>query len=359
MVNNTLIILDNVESLERVIERGCYSPRFSMGDDGNARWRLGHRKATADLGCLQPGGHVYLFASRGIHGIGILSDPPVILNHPRALENDPGRHDGVLPGIRLPEHRFVVRLDPERSRWFADPVDMDDVLTAGGTSMYALRTMEDRSFAVFDETEDRAFEQELRLRNPALARRTGGAPPGGSPLSVPHLSQAVQRTDELAIETDLAWRLNRGEDLPALAGPWDSALRQVTASPPKPVSYIDRIDLLARRFEASGRFVREHAVIEVKKGRATKKDAEQLMRYVDWVVDEYHHGHYERVSAYLVAEEFGPRLANDLPEVARRLFTVDPRRPRARVWDSLTLVSAERQPADGSYAYERTHSLAD
>lgn len=358
-MNNTLIILDNVESLERVVELGCYSPRFSMSDDGDVRWRLGHRKATADLACLQAGGHVYLFAKRGIHGIGVLADPPVILNHPRALENDPGKEEGLLPGIRLPEHRFIVRIDPERSHWFADPVDMDDVLTAGGTSMYALRTMEDRSFAVFDEVEDQAFDQELRLRNPDLTRRTNGAPPGGSPLWAPHLSQAVQRIDELAIETDLAWRLNRGEDLPAFEGPWDSALRQVTASPPKPVSYIDRIDLLARRFEASGRFVREHAVVEVKKGRATTKDAEQLMRYVDWVVDQYHHGHYERVRAYLVAEEFGPRLARDLPKVARRLFTIDPRRPRAKMWDSFTLVRAEQQLADGGYAYERIDSLAE
>jgi hypothetical protein len=77
--------------------------------------------------------------------------------------------EGKLPGTSLPDHRFVVRLDPEQSRWFEEPVDMDDVLTAGGSGMYALRTMEDRSFAVFDEAEHRAFEQELRLGTSTMA----------------------------------------------------------------------------------------------------------------------------------------------------------------------------------------------
>ncbi len=357
MPNNALIILDDPSSIDQVIDRGAYSPRFSQPEDDRIRWRLGHRKATADLACLQPGGHIYLFARRGIHGIGVLADPSVTLNHGRAFDDDPGTGQGVLPGTSLPEHRFVVRLDPNKSRWLESPVDMDDVLTAGGSGMYALRTMEDRSFAIFDEAEQRAFEQELRLRNVDDEHRLGGTPPDSVPLAMARLNQVIDADDELAIESDLAWRLNRGEDLPAFDGAWSSALRQVTASPPKPVSYIDRIDLLARRFEGTGRFVREHAVIELKKGKATKKDAEQLMRYVDWVVTEYHHGQYGRVRAYLVAEEFGPQLERALREVALRLFTVDPRRPRARRWNAFSLVTAARGD-DGAYAYERVFNLA-
>lgn len=357
MPNNALIILDDLSSLDTVIGLGAYSPRFGQPDDDRVRWRLGHRKATADLTCLQAGGYAYLFARRGIYGIGVLADPPVTLNHGRAYVDDPGSARGRLPGTSLPDHRFVVRLDPEQSRWFEEPVDMDDVLTAGGSGMYALRTMEDRSFAVFDEAEHRAFEQELRLRNLDDGHRSGGTPPSGDPLSIVQMNRTISADDELAIESDLAWRLNRGENLQAFDGTWSSALRQVTASPPKPVSYIDRVDLLARRFEGSGRFVREHAVIEVKKGRATKKDAEQLMRYVDWVVAEYHHGQYGRVRAYLVAEEFGPQLEGALANVALRLFTVDPRRPRARRWSAFSLVTASRR-ADGSYTYERAFGLA-
>jgi hypothetical protein len=357
MPNNALIILDDLASLDQVIDWGAYSPRFNQPEDDRVRWRLGHRKATADLACLQPGGYVYLFAKRGIHGIGILADPPVTLNHVGAFADDPGTGEGILPGTSLPQHRFVVRLDADMSHWFETPVDMDDVLTAGGSRMYALRTMEDRSFAIFDEEEQQAFEQELRLRNVDGGHRLGGTPPDSEPLSVTQLNRAIGADDELAIESDLAWRLNRGEDLPAFDGTWSSSLRQVTASPPKPVSYIDRIDLLARRFEGSGRFVREHAVIELKKGKATKKDAEQLMRYVDWVVTEYHHGQYGRVRAYLVAEEFGPHLESGLEKVALRLFTVDPRRPRARHWEAFSLVRAVRG-GDGSYAYDRVFNLA-
>jgi hypothetical protein len=43
-------------------------------------------------------------------------------------------------------------------------------------------------------------------------------------------------------------------------------------------------------------------------GAVAVADAFHLVRYVDWVVAEYHHGHYGRFRAYLVAEEFGPRL---------------------------------------------------
>lgn len=358
MPNNALLLFDSEAALHRAIEQGAYSPRFIPPEDG-PRWRRGHRGAAADLATLQAGGLAFLFANRGIYGIGKLADPPVVLNHPNALVSDPGENDGVLAGTRLPEHRLVVRFDHHDSTWFEDPVDMDDVLTTGGDAMYALRTMENVSLAVFDEQEARAFEQELWLKNAHAVPRPGGQPPTGHEFSVVALNSEVADSDERALETDLAYRLNRREDLPAFAGPWRSALRQVAASPAKPVTYVDRIDLLARDLDPTGRFVRRHGVIELKTGTATKRHAEQLMRYVDWVADRYHQGRYDRVRAYLVAEDFGARLRSDLRDVAPRYYTVDPRRPRARRWNELRLVRASRDANTGGYRYEVTHDVTE
>lgn len=349
-MNGALFIFDDVTALRRAIEVGGYSPRFTVADDGVVRWRESHRKAVADLASLQPGGDVYLFAERGIYGVGRLADPPVILNHPDALAPDPGEADGSLEGTGLPVHRFVIRFD-EASSWFPAPVDMDDVLAVGADAMYALRTMEGVSFAVFDETEARAFESEVRLQSEGPPAQDAPQPPAGTPLDIPAFNVSCGADDELAMETDLVWRLNRGEAIESFDGSWRSAIRQFSASPPKPVRWIDRIDVLARRAEPSGRFIREHGVFELKTGRATKVHAEQLMRYVDWVVTQFHQGRYDRVRAYLVAEEFGPQLVNRLPQVGMRLFTTEPRRPRAKRWAALKLVTAERDTVSGAYHY--------
>lgn len=346
-MNGALFLLDSETALEEVIGQGWYAPRFGQPDDhaGPWKWRKSHRSATADLACLQAGGRVYLFAgaTRQIRGIGVLDDPPVVLNGGAALE------DGALVDAVAGQddrYRLVVRFDAQKSRWFEAGVDMDEVLGAGGPSMRSLRTMERVSLIVFDEEEETGFRSEVLVATAGGAVAAPQAAPLGVAFQPQRLAHRLKTRDELALETDICWRLNGGEGVDAF-GRWDSALRQVTASPPKPVKYVDRIDVLARRTVES--FTSTHGVFELKATKATRMDVEQLMRYVDHVVQTRHQGRYHRVEAFLVAPDFGARIGK-ARDIARRVFTVDPRRPRAEMWDSLNLVRADGLD-DGGYAY--------
>lgn len=48
----------------------------------------------------------------------------------------------------------------------------------------------------------------------------------------------------------------------------------------------------------------KYLVAELKKDGATFDDVNQLMKYVDWVKDEYSFGDYSMIEAFLIAYNF-------------------------------------------------------
>jgi RecB family endonuclease NucS len=84
--------------------------------------------------------------------------------------------------------------------------------------------------------------------------------------------------------------------------------------------------------------ISRYLVAEIKKGAATPHDVEQTMKYVDWVKDEYAHGDYSMIEAYLIAHEISSRVAQYAMKVGQRAFTVQRRPPRTTEWTSLRLL---------------------
>jgi len=67
-------------------------------------------------------------------------------------------------------------------------------------------------------------------------------------------------------------------------------------------------------------------------------DVEQLMKYVDWVRDEYAHGDYAMIHAFLVAHHFDDTAKAAAREGGRRIFTVGHRPAVTREWSQLALI---------------------
>lgn len=69
------------------------------------------------------------------------------------------------------------------------------------------------------------------------------------------------------------------------------------------------------------------------------------MKYVDWVKDEYAHGDYSMIHAFLIAAEIPEAVLKCAEEVATRFFTIQRRPARTQEWSGLRLLRYEVTPA--------------
>ena len=77
------------------------------------------------------------------------------------------------------------------------------------------------------------------------------------------------------------------------------------ASPFKPIDYMDKMDLFGYSYLPQFKPTKSHFLAgEVKKDAAKLEHVDQLMKYVDWVKDEYCFGDYSMINAFLVAYDF-------------------------------------------------------
>jgi RecB family endonuclease NucS len=116
---------------------------------------------------------------------------------------------------------------------------------------------------------------------------------------------------------------------------------------------MDKIDVFGAAF------VRGHApslarllVLEIKKGKAGRAFVEQVMKYVDWVKEEYAHSDYSLIRAFLVAYDFDDSAIEQHQEAAVRRYTVGRRQPESKEWRDLTLVKYRFDPAERRISFE-------
>lgn len=366
-----MFTLDNEDALRRCIAEGLYSTVMS---DPKDRWRTPAEGTFADYATMRPGDNVYFFHDRRIYGIGEIADVGTgycFQNFPGASNPKPVPHESVvdqmLVGSDLERpgktQRWVVAFKPA-PRFFVHGVDMDDALSSDPGAFRMLRTIWKRSFIKFDDQENQAFKNViLRLNQEALTyptadssvffldshelhhRRVSELTSDGSygldarPL-VSACRKGTMLSHEMAIEAALLFQLSQGDrDTVASMGRWDYLSHQVIASPFKPIDYMDRMDMFGYAWIPGHKpAISKYLVAEVKKHTASRDDVGQTMKYVDWVKDEYAHGDYSMIRAYLVAHEIPPSVEKYAMEVGRRAFTVQRRPPHTTEWTSLKLL---------------------
>jgi hypothetical protein len=231
---------------------------------------------------------------------------------------------------------------------------MDDALMYRPSAFRMLRSFWRRSFIKVDDDEDQALaDLVLRANRTALelgdeaawiptrhrevhARIRRTATRGNALDSKDLVLLAADGTalrHEMALEAALCFQLaHRDPSTERIFGRWDFVTHQLVASPAKPPDYNDWIDVFGWTLIPGSRTVGYYRVVELKKGVATSVDVEQVMKYVDWVKDEYCFGDYGLIRAYLVAHSFDDTVFDAANSAGRRLYTKGRRPPYTLEW---------------------------
>lgn len=373
-----LMNLDSLDSLELYAESGVYATKIPLPTNG--QWMRHHEATFADYVTMRPGDNIYFFIKREIFGIGelVAAGPDCkYLNHPLAAKPqsfDYATEKSALlwdQGNVSAEQPWICLFKPA-PHFFKSGIDMDDMLSSNPRAFRMLPAFWKVSFVKFDTDENQAFRDALlKLNEKALTSPTAGKNTFKAGWQVQHAAVAKKVTGahhrldpqsflsqcaegerlrhEMAIELGLLSQLAAKEaGTTAVFGEWDYLSHQVVASPFKPIDYMDRMDVFGYAFIAGyeptkARFL----VAELKKDEATGEDIEQLMKYVDWVKDEYCFGDYSMIRAFLVAAEFAKDAVGRRAEIASRRFIVGRRPAVSREWSELVLAKYSFDDATG------------
>jgi hypothetical protein len=361
--------LDSVDALDLYTTKGVYATKLSPP---SGYWRTYHEGTFADYATMKEGDNVYFFIQRKIYGVGKLVNVGAdckYLNYPEAGKPRRFRYQDRSVELLWDEGEFSI---DQRCVCFFEPdpcffrlgIDMDDVLSSNPAAFKMLRAFQRLSFIKFDDEENQAFRDIILNRNKntlldpermdgvfplepcheqvAALLPTGayGLGPGIADVLSSCANDDVLR-HEMAIETGLLYQLAAKEPLPCdLFGEWDYLSHQVIASPFKPIHYMDKMDLFGYAYIPGFRPTRSRYLVgEIKKDAARFEDIDQLLKYVDWVRDEYCHGDYSMIDAFLVAYSFDQAVLAHKQEVGVRQYTVGVRPATSQEWSNVTLVS--------------------
>lgn len=102
---------------------------------------------------------------------------------------------------------------------------------------------------------------------------------------------------------------------------------------------MDKMDLFGYAYVPRFKPTRARFLVcEIKRDIARVGDINQLMKYVDWVKDEYCHGDYSMVRAFFVARDYEDGTTEHKREVGVRKYTVGVRPARSLEWDAVKLL---------------------
>lgn len=359
--------LDSLDSLRLYTRNGAYATKLSAPTTG---W-MGHHEGTfADYATMRAGDNIYFFIQRKIYGIGRLvnvGSDCKYFNFPSASRPQAFAHTSVVPQILWDEgavsvnQRCVCFFEPD-PHFFAAGVDMDDVLSSNPNAFKMLRVFWKLSFIKFDDEENQGFRDILLKRNQsvlAASPEDGGvfdfrpsreaitdriSPQHAFDHGVKNVLAACadgnRLRHEMAIEAGIIHQLSiSDEDTRAVFGDWDYLSHQVVASPFKPVDYMDKMDLFGYAYVAGFKPTKARFLVcEIKRDVARPEDIDQLMKYVDWVRDEYCHGDYSMIKAFFIAYDFTEGVVEHKRAIGIRKYTIGVRPARSLEWDAVQLL---------------------
>lgn len=350
-----------------VVQQGMYSTMMSP------KWSSAAEGTLGDFITMKPGDNVYFFGKRKVYGIGSIIDAG---NGRAVTENFNGAtlprtivdydSDCIVPSSMNDKvGRWVVAFKPDPA-FFDEGIDMDDLLSSNPGAIRSLRVIERRTFIKLDDEENLAFMAAFVRRNLDTIRRIhrrqetipfglqGGSAPDVKGLIAEKRKRDGSLSSEMLVEIGLLYQLARNDPRTiSVFGNYDYLSHQVNASPFKPVLYMDKIDVFGYRYiEGYRPIVEKYLVAELKKDGSGASDIPQVMKYVDFVRNEYAHGDYSMISAYLVAHSFGEDAFQGLRRLAKRDYVTGQRTIVAHSWTDLTLVTYNAMP-DGYIEFTR------
>ena len=358
-----IMTISNLESIEQCIKTGTYST--IMSEPINSSWGIHHEGTFADYFSMKPGDSIYFFHDRRIYGIGKIVSIKFdckYLNYegadlPNRYTKKEYRTRNPILSYGTPQNRCFCTFEPS-PYFFKKSVDMDEALGSNPDKFKILRTMWKVSFIKIDDDESKALRDIILKRNEDEILTGTNVYPFekiSNRLSQVHRLSAYQLLinaskekrikHEMAIEAALCELLGR-ENNGTPFGSWDYVSHQVAASPFKPIDYMDKMDVFGYRYINGFDTISQYLVIEIKKDAANEDVIDQIMKYVDWINQEYSHGDYSMIQAFVVAADFPENVIEKKKKQCKRQFTKGYRPSQSCTWEACGLIK---------YSYENGH----
>jgi hypothetical protein len=378
-----IFLLDSLDSLHLYTQNGVYATKLSSP---SGSWRTHHEGTFADYSTMKAGDNVYFFIKRRIYGIGRLVDLEgdcKFFNFPGASRPDRFDYHAIKQNLLWDEgeisanQRCICLFEPD-PYFFELGIDMDDVLSSNPAAFKMLRALWKLSFIKFDDEENQAFRDVILKRNQHILAEI--EPDGNvfsfDPISHKRISTQLQQghyrlesgmslimsscangeflRHEMAIEAGILHQLAiKDPHTCAVFDEWDYLSHQVIASPFKPVDYMDKMDLFGYAYLPGFQPTRFRFLVgEIKKETARREDVDQLLKYVDWVKDEYCFGDYSMIHAYLIAYAFTPDVVEHKHTVGLRKYTVGVRPTQSLEWHNVNLISYAFNAGSNKLSFE-------
>ncbi len=350
--------LKDEESLYQCMTQGVYGTIMTLPK--NMLWRIHHEGTFADYASMKEGDLIFFFIQRKIYGIGKLKNIPIgnTNNHDckflNFINSDiPTNYTlGTFLDKTSINQRFICIFEPFPS-FFEKGIDMDDALSSNPDCFKMLRAFWKVSFIKLDNDESECLFNVLLKKtystNIIRTTHTANHLNISNRLTQDHvltaknfLKYAADRNKlvhEMALEAGLIYQLSTMDPHTInVFEKWDYISHQVIASPFKPIDYMDKIDIFAYSYIPGFKTKNKFAIIELKKDIATQDDVDQLMKYVDWIKDEYAGQDYTSINAYLVAYDFEPTIKAYASQYAKRYYSIGRRPVNTGIWNNISFI---------------------
>ena len=365
---------DPVAAVRTYAEKGIYSTCL------NSIYPLSFEGTLADYLSMEPGDNIYFFCKRKFYGVGELVNigPDCkYCNFPNASERvnidyASIRQDLLVDfGKESPKYRWLCTFKGS-PHFFEKGLDMDEVLTYKPHTFKMLRAFWKVSFIKLGDEENQSLKEIFLIRHQnELTNGTDILPESDETHKriVRHDLHAYQITPkdmlktchdgnymkhEMALEAAVVYDLCHA-GIPTL-GKWDYVSHQVVASPFKPIDYMDKIDVYATRYIPGTSIPCKYLVVELKKNDGDSDTIDQVLKYVDWVCNEYAYGDYSLIKACIIASGYAKDVESHYASVVRRRYALGSHPVRNEQWNDLKLLQYCYQDGEIKY-YDETPQI--
>lgn len=355
-----LITLNDEEVLAKLVNNGVYSTIMSSPRHGT--WEKHHEGTFADYLSMREGDLIFFFVKRKIYGCGMLvnvGDDCKYLNYtdagiPNGDQTESYQNSHLLKDDSTDNRCFCTFVP--HPYFFKKGIDMDEILQNKDNPFRSVRTMWKLSFIKMDDEESKALFRVIMKSNEEFIDDDSAKLPF-DPFFQSQLKRLKlydhlmnrhfivsnsknERTNtlkhEMALEASLCEILLTEDRAPF--GKWDYISHQVAASPFKPIDYMDKMDVFGYRYIPGYDVKSKYLIAELKKDAATTEIIEQIMKYVDWVANEYANKDYSMIEAFIIASDFSEEVISMVKNHCIRNFTKGFRPTQFCVWNNLKMV---------------------